>query len=116
MACVDLRVLLVDDSEVFRQTARLVVESTDGFTVAAEARTGEEGAELATRADLVVLDHHLPGMDGIETLARIRELAPAVQVLLCSSDSAVGRRAEAAGVAFVRKDEFGPDVLLRLAG
>jgi DNA-binding NarL/FixJ family response regulator len=113
---VAVRVLLVDDSEVFRETARLVVESTDGFTVVAEASTGEEGAELATQADLVVLDHHLPGIDGIETLARIREVAPAVQVLLCSSDSAVVSRAEAAGVTFVPKDEFGPDVLLRLAG
>lgn len=111
-----LRVLLVDDSEVFRETARLVVELTDGFEVVAEVGTGEEGAALAAQADVVVLDHHLPGIDGIETLARIREVAPRARVLLCSSDPSVVVRAEAAGVAFISKDDFGAEALLELAG
>ena len=42
-----VRVLIVDDQEPFRSAARMVVEMADGFEVAGEAESGEEGVDLA---------------------------------------------------------------------
>ena len=68
-----VQVLIVDDQEPFRSAARMVVEMTDGFEVAGEAESGEEGVELAAelQPDLVLMDVYLPGIDGMEATRQI---------------------------------------------
>jgi CheY-like chemotaxis protein len=67
------RILLVDDSEPLRKLARVVLERKGGFEVALAA-SGEEGIEAARAdpPDLVLLDVLMPGIDGLETLRRLR--------------------------------------------
>jgi DNA-binding NarL/FixJ family response regulator len=64
----DVRVLIVDDQELFRRAMAAVVQETPGLTVVGSAASGEESltAVAALRPDLVLMDVNMPGMDGIE--------------------------------------------------
>src|SRR5690242_7839534 len=64
------RILVVDDEEKLRRVIELQL-STAGFDVD-KAASAEEGLKLVERADLVLTDLKLPGMDGLELLAAIR--------------------------------------------
>ena len=84
-------VLIVDDHAAFRASARALLEA-EGFDVVGEAADGAEAlrAVAALRPEIVLLDIHLPDLDGLavaEQLAAIPR-APAV-VLTSSRDAAV---------------------------
>jgi len=111
-----VQVLIVDDQEPFRSAARMVVEMTDGFEVAGEAESGEEGVELAAelQPDLVLMDVYLPGIDGMEATRRITSADDPPRVLVMSTHESVefAQAALAAGaIAFIPKSQFGMDDL-----
>lgn len=83
-----VRVLVVDDSEVFRQTMGHIVSATPGFEVVGFAESGREALAVigALAAELVLLDTQMPEMDGIETARRIRRLYPETVVLLLTAN------------------------------
>jgi PleD family two-component response regulator len=87
---VTTRVLVADDDDDIRLVARAVLEGA-GLAVI-EAHDGQEALEMAVaeRPDVVVLDRHMPRMDGLEALRRIREdgRIAHVPVILCTSASA----------------------------
>jgi CheY-like chemotaxis protein len=110
-------VLTVDDQAVFRSVARELVASTPGFAQVGEACSGAEAlsAVASLRPQLVLLDVHMPRMDGVETARRIRSADPGAVVVLVSVDEADERAAKACGAAtWVRKQELGPSRLRRL--
>ncbi len=116
MEAASVRVLIVDDQEPFRSAARMVVEMSDGFEVAGEAESGEEGVELASEldADLVLMDVYLPGIDGLEATRQITAVdgAPRVLVMSTHESEEFAEAALAAGaIAFVPKSQFGMDEL-----
>ena len=69
-----VRVLVVDDQEVFRRVMSAVVEQTEGFVLVGCAGSGEESIVTAgaRRPDLVLMDVNLPGIDGMEATRRLR--------------------------------------------
>lgn len=76
-----INVLMVDDEERFRQTTQKVLESR-GFQVILAA-SGQQAIErLSANPDVVVLDIKMPGMDGHETLDKIKALAPDLPVIM----------------------------------
>ena len=114
-----VRVLVVDDQAPFRRAMRSVVEETDGFEVVGEADTGEGSLEAAVRLapDLVLMDVHLPGIDGLEATRRLQALTrPPVVLLLSTYDEEAGEGfvAESGAAAYVTKSAFGPDRLEEL--
>jgi two-component system NtrC family response regulator len=70
------RLLIVDDDRVFRETLAETVESLGHQAV--QAASGAEALRELARArfDAVFLDHRMPGMDGLQTLAALREQVP----------------------------------------
>ena len=105
-----LRVLIVDDDPWFRQTAGELLRAR-GFAVAGEASS--YGEALAAVRDLeldgVLVDVHLPDVDGFEVAAKLSPHGGGLRVLLTSSDreAATERLAERYGaVGFVPKTEL----------
>lgn len=95
------RVMLVDDHAMVRFGFRMLLESTSGYAVVAEAEDGEGAiAQLAqTAVDVVVLDLSMPGMGGLESLRRMRARNDALSVLVLSAheEAAFARRVLQAG-------------------
>jgi DNA-binding NarL/FixJ family response regulator len=111
-------VLIVDDQAPFRLAASAVVDATAGFLVLAVAGSGEEAGRLARRLrpDLVLMDVHLPGIDGWEATRLLRSLpGPPVVVVLSGGDVAdVPERLLASGaLGYVPKSSFDPQALSR---
>lgn len=77
------RVLVIDDEEHIRQMMRLTLEAA-GYEVG-EAKDGPEGLGLYGKGagwDVVVLDQRMPGMDGLETLRRLKLSDPRARVVM----------------------------------
>jgi PAS domain S-box-containing protein len=101
-------VLLVDDEEVVRDMVGEVLEQ-EGFSVL-RAEDGAQGVALfregRDRIDVVLLDLSMPGLSGVETFRRLREIDPAVRVVLSSGydhDEAKGRFGPNGPAGFIQK-------------
>jgi DNA-binding NtrC family response regulator len=91
----DCKVLLVDDETEFVETLGERLEarglSVDTAPTGLSAIVKAEG----TRFDAIVLDMAMPGMDGIETLERLLELNPDLQVILLTGRATLEQAATA---------------------
>jgi DNA-binding NarL/FixJ family response regulator len=79
-----LSVLVADDHPVFRSGLSALLGSEPGIDVIAEAHDGAEAVELAAelQPDVVVMDLHMPGLDGIEATRKITTASPGIAVLV----------------------------------
>ena len=79
-----IRILVVDDSAVFRMVLARVLGRTDGMEVIGVAADGLEALEAAHRLDpdVITLDVEMPGLDGLETLRRLLAERPTRVVML----------------------------------
>ncbi len=110
----EVRVLIVDDQEPFRRAMAAVVGETDGFVVVGSASSGEEALARAAalRPDLVLMDVHLPGIDGIEATRRLTGSSCGPVVVLLSTYAEDQFELAGSGAAsYVAKAAFGPDRL-----
>ncbi|AMO89133.1 DNA-binding response regulator [Corynebacterium sp. HMSC08C04] len=85
-----IRVFLVDDDPLVRSSLRLYFETTDDISVVAEAANGAECLSMLDNvdADIVLADIHMPTMDGITLLRKIKERPyPPVFLAVTSFDS-----------------------------
>jgi DNA-binding NarL/FixJ family response regulator len=105
-----ITVLIVDDHPSFRASARMLLEA-EGFEVVGEAPDGRTAIEAVTelRPQMVLLDVHLPDIDGFEVAARITANGSAPAVVLTSSRDVddlgpLGERSNVRG--FIPKSEL----------
>ena len=83
-----MRVLVADDHSLFRDGLVSLLEAA-GYTVVGQAGNGQEAVELARslHPELVLLDLHMPVMNGLEALSQIKDEMPEIQtVMLTVSD------------------------------
>jgi DNA-binding NarL/FixJ family response regulator len=108
-----ISVLIIDDHEGFRSSARTLLEA-DGYRVVGEAGDGMAGLRVAAelKPDVVLLDVELPDIDGFDVAARLAT-GEGPQVVLISSREFSGTdqvlRSGARG--FVPKDELSGEAL-----
>ncbi len=118
-----LRLALADDQALVRSGLRALLESLPGIEVTAEASDGEALlAALATQpVDVILSDIRMPGLDGFDLLARLREADDATPVILLTTfdeDDLPLRAAEAGARGFLLKDASPEDLheaILRVA-
>jgi DNA-binding NarL/FixJ family response regulator len=106
-----IRVLLADDQALIRAGFRALLEHTNDIVVVGEAADGEQAVRLAgtTRADVVLMDIRMPGVDGIQATRRIAasEDLAGVRVLILTtfeSDDYVYEALRSGASGFVVKD------------
>ncbi len=82
-----LRILLVEDDELFRLGLRVRLEQEPGLEIVAEAEDGETAIDMVKRhrLDIVVLDIGLPGLGGVEACRQIKQLYSALPILVLTS-------------------------------
>lgn len=113
----EVRVLLVDDQDLYLRAMTTVVQETAGFVVVGSATTGEESLVAAAelRPQLVLMDVHLPGIDGTQASRRLTaEAGGPVVVLLSTYDADQFDISGSGAAAYVPKAAFGPDLLLQV--
>ncbi|SFJ33644.1 chemotaxis protein CheB [Planctomicrobium piriforme] len=107
-----IRLLLVEDSVTQREILRRMIEGDSGFTVIAEAKNGREAVAFVEkyRPDVVLMDLHMPDMDGVMATREIMRRTPVPIVVASASlkqqEVDLGLEALQAGaVAVVEKPE-----------
>ena len=78
-----MKILTIEDS-AFERKAIIAILKKGGITDIVEAEDGEKGLEAYKneKPDLVLLDLRLPGMDGLECFKKLKEIDPAVKVIV----------------------------------
>lgn len=87
-----IKVLVVDDSLVFRSYLSNSLKKDPGIEVVGTAMNGRAALSSIPllKPDICTLDIEMPGMNGIETLREIRKLYPSIQVIMVSSRTSEG--------------------------
>jgi len=99
----NIRILLVDDHQLMREGVRRLLNEQPGWQVVGEADRGVSALELARtlHPDVVVMDIHLPGQDGVGVSESILQELPGARIVVLSADTelATVKRALQSGVA-----------------
>jgi DNA-binding NarL/FixJ family response regulator len=111
-----MRVLLADDHPVFRDGLRALLSAAAGAEIVAEAATGTEtvAAALEQQPDLVIMDLHMPELNGIEATRRIMQASPHIGVLVLTmvdDDDAVFAAMRAGARGYVLKGSDQAEIL-----
>nr|MBA3922177.1 response regulator transcription factor [Nostocaceae cyanobacterium] len=114
-----LRILIVEDDELFRLGLRMRLQQETGIDVVAEAEDGEMAVELVKRyvLDVVLLDIGLPGIGGIEACRQIKLENPSLPILVLTSHaqtSLITRLIEAGAQGYCRKGVAAETLILAL--
>ncbi|MCW5667707.1 MAG: response regulator transcription factor [Piscinibacter sp.] len=99
-----MRILVVDDHTLFRRGLMALLAREADFEIVGDAGDAGEAQRRAQalQPDLILLDNHLPGVNGVDALPALREAAPAARVLMLTvsedeQDLAAALRAGACG-------------------
>ena len=105
-----VRIVLVEDNEVFRDALELLLGMRDDVQIVASVGDGAEAvaAAIEHRPDVVLMDYRLPTLDGIHATAQVASAVPEVAVVaLTASADAAEREAlvEAGAITCLTKDQ-----------
>jgi NarL family two-component system response regulator LiaR len=104
-----ITVMIVDDHEMVRLGACSYLEAQPDISVVAQAGSGEEAVKLAQEfiPDVVLMDLLMPGMDGVETTRRVKNISPRTQIVILTSfhqDEFIFPALQAGAISYLLKD------------
>ena len=105
-----IRLLLVEDNEVFREALELLLALRSDIVVVASVSDGSSAVDavLEHRPDVVLMDYRLPGIDGVQATRAVREAVPGVAVVVLTASAnlrEVDALYQAGAVACLSKDQ-----------
>ena len=105
-----IRVLLVEDNQVFREALELLLELREDIDVVASVGAGHDALPAVREhvPDVVVMDYRLPGIDGVQATRAIRDVAPNIAVVVLTASANLREMdalREAGAVACLSKDQ-----------
>ena len=104
-----ISVMIVDDHEMVRQGAAGYLEAQSDIHVVAQAASGEEALDLVEEhlPHVILMDLVMPGMDGVETTRRVKDLSPRTQIIVLTSyhqDEFIFPALQAGAISYLLKD------------
>ena len=105
----EIRVMVVDDQHLIREGIASVLNIQEGISIVGTAANGEEAVAQveALAPDLILMDVHMPVMDGIAATERVRRLLPDCQVVMLTTfddDEFIVRSLQAGACGYLLKD------------
>jgi DNA-binding NarL/FixJ family response regulator len=109
MAGESIRVLVADDQAAVREGLATLLDLTPGIEVVGEARDGEQAVQLVAEhgPDVVLMDLHMPGTDGIAATERISREHPDTRVVVLTTyadDASIQGALRAGALGYLTKD------------
>ena len=104
-----IRVLVVDDQTVVREGLVAILATYPDIEVVGQAAEGNQALEIIKQAkpNVVLLDLQMPGLDGLATIPKIREMAPTVRIMVVTSfadSDRVYQAIKAGALGYILKD------------
>jgi NarL family two-component system response regulator LiaR len=104
-----IRILVVDDESVVRDGVVAILSFQTDMKVVGEAEDGMKALELAkqTKPDVVLLDMHMPKLNGLEAIPKLKEISPKSRILVLTSfaeSDRVYQTIKAGALGFLLKD------------
>jgi DNA-binding NarL/FixJ family response regulator len=112
----NVRILIVDDHDVVRKGLRAVISAHEGWEVCGEAGTGAGAVTLALqeKPDVIIMDIHMPDLNGLDAAQAILAQLPSTQVLILSaheSESLIRRMLASGARGYVLKADICEDLI-----
>jgi DNA-binding NarL/FixJ family response regulator len=116
-----VRILIVDDHEIFRRGLRSLLESRSDWEVCGEATDGQDAVDMAKQLqpDVVVLDITMPRLNGLDAAALLRKEVPGAKIVILSQHqpALMKQVALTAGAdAYVTKSEVSRELMAAIDG
>ena len=116
-----VRVVLVEDNEVFREALELLLGLRSDIEVVASVAEGSAAAAVVRehQPDVVLMDYRLPGMDGVESTAALLEAYPGAAVIGLTASANIRERQalrDAGAVACLSKDDDLDEIVAAIRG
>ena len=120
MAAAPIKVLLADDDGLFLESLKALIDRQPELEVVAAAENGLQAIELAAALDIdaAVVDLHMPLLDGVTAVSRLRRDNPSLCLIVLTrdSDESLHRAATEAGAdAVLEKHELARGLVDRLS-
>ena len=116
-----IAVVIIDDHRMFAESLARLLGDEDGITVAGIATTGADGKKLVDELSprVVLIDHHMPGRNGVEIAAEIKNDHPATMVVMLTGtadERVIVSAIEAGCSGFLTKDDAASNVAAAVRG
>lgn len=110
------RILVADDHDLFRKGIKVVLTSNSDLHVCGEAANGRDAVALALieKPDIIVMDIHMPELNGLDATRQILAQMPATQVLILSafeSENLVREMLSSGARGYVLKTDISDDLI-----